>query len=477
MGAALFTALLLITMVPSPSAAVEDNWIQLDDMPMLFYGFSTATLDDDRVFVSMGLVDVDIFDPESYTNRTWLFDPFTDHWTEMSPSPRAFVGARAVAMPDGNVYVFGGFRVDIMEVQGEVMIYDVASDSWSTGAATPDLTLLQAVALDDRRIMLMGGENSTSSDTTDECFFYDIVADEFSSADDLPNELMGGVAVNAHGTLYYIGGSDDSLIAQDEVYRYDVATDHWGFYARMPEGRYGDEAVLAGDGLVYMYGGKTGDTTNSQGRGTFKVLDLGDCSFVPVPEPPMQLSSPGMTATSEGRLVIFGGSDGDQMSTYVTSLRLFERDAWLGAEGCAPGESVRLYVSVDTMYAENHGFSGTALLMRNGTILSSYQVDSPTGGPASVLMPVPEDLSPGEYDVVIVDAGTEFEFSALSFEPMSLTLTNAPTPPDRIGELEDQIAELKDELAEKVDAWVGYVLLGLLLVVLVVLVLQMVRKR
>ena len=457
--------------------ALDDNWIQLDDMPMLFYGYAYATLDDDKVLVSMGLVDVDIFNTDSYTNRTWLFDPLADEWTERSPSPRAFVGARAVAMPNGNVYMFSGFRVDVTEVQGEVMIYDVASDSWSTGAAAPELVLTQAVALDDRRIMLIGGQNSTSSDTTDECFLYDIVANEFSSADDLPNELQGGVAVNAGGTFYYIGGSDDSLIAQDEVYRYDASTDHWGFYGRMPEGRYGDEAVLGGDGLVYMYGGKTGDTTNSQGRGTFKVLDLGDCSFVPVPDPPMQLSASGMTATSEGRLVIFGGSDGDQMSTYVTSLRLFERNAWLGAEECAPGESVRLFVSVDTMYAENDGFSGTALLMRNGTILSSYQVDSPTGGPTSVLVPVPEDLSPGDYDLVIVDGGTELEFSALRFEKMSLTLTNAPTPTDRIGELEEQLADLKDSMEGKMDAWVGYVLLGLLVVVVVVLVLQMMRKR
>lgn len=425
----------------------------------------------------MGLVDVNIFDPASYSNGTWLFDPSADEWTERSDSPKAFVGARAVAMPDGNVYIFGGFRVDVIETQGEVMIYDVRNDEWSTGAAAPALVSTQAVALDDRRIMLLGGQNSTSSITTDECFVYDIVADEFRSADDLPNELRGGVVVNAGGTLYYIGGSDDSLLAQDEVYRYDASTDDWGFHGRMPEGRYGDEAVLAGDGLVYMYGGKTGDTTNSQGRGTFKVLDLGDCSFVPVPDPPMQLSVSGMTATSEGRLVIFGGSDGDQISDHITSLRLFERDAWLGAEECAPGESVRLYVSVDTMYAENDGFHGAALLMRNGTILSSYQIDSPTGGPTSALMSIPEDLSPGEYEVVMVDAGTEFEFSALSFEPLTLTLTDAPSPTDRIGELEDQLAELKDELAGKVDAWVGYVLLGLLAIVIVVLVLQMVRKR
>ena len=378
-------------------------------------------------------------------------------------------------MPDGNVYIFGGFRVDVIETQGEVMIYDVRNDEWSTGAAAPALVSTQAVALDDRRIMLLSGQNSTHSITTDECFVYDIVADEFRSADALPNELRGGVVVNAGGAVYYIGGSDDSLLAQDEVYRYDASTDNWGFHGRMPEGRYGDEAVLAGDGLVYMYGGKTGDTTNSQGRGTFKVLDLTDCSFVP--GPPMQLSSPGMTATSEGRLVIFGGSDGYQISDHITSLRLFERDAWLGAEECAPGGSVRLYISVDTMYAENDGFHGTALLMRNWTILSSYQIDSPTGGPTSALMSIPEDLSPGEYEVVMVDAGTEFEFSALSFEPLTLTLTGAPTPTDRIGELEDQLAELRDELAGKVDAWVGYVLLGITVAILAVGVILLLRKK
>ena len=473
----MLAGLLLIVMVPSPQvAAAQADWVQMDDMPMNFYGFAYATLDDDKVLLSMGLVDVNIFDPDAYTNRTWLFDPATDVWTERSPSPRAYVGARAVVMPDGNVYTFGGFRFDVPEVQSEVLIYNYAVDAWSTGADEPDLMFTQAVALDDRRIMLLGGQNSTSSFTTNECYVYDILADEFRSVDDLPNELAGGVAVNAGGTVYYIGGSDDSLKAQDEVWRYDASVNNWGFHGRMPEGRYGDQAVLGGDGLVYMYGGKTGDTTNSQGRGTFKVLDLRDCSFVTVPDPPMQLSTPGMTATSEGRLVIFGGSDGDQMSDYVTSLRFFERDAWIGADECAPGGSVRLYMNVVMKYAENDGFSGTVLLMRNGTIMSSYQVESPTGGPTSVLMSIPEDLSPGDYDVVIVDSGTN-EFSALSFEPMTLTITDAPTPTDRIGELEDQLDALKEQMDEKMDAWVGYVLLGLLVVVVIVLVLQMVRKR
>ena len=208
---------MLSTVILVPASSAEENWVQMDDMPTVFYGFSYATLDDGKVFVSMGLVDVNIFDPASYSNGTWLFDPSADQWTERSDSPKAFVGARAVAMPDGNVYIFGGFRVDVIETQGEVMIYDVRNDEWSTGAAAPALVSTQAVALDDRRIMLLSGQNSTSSITTDECFVYDIVADEFRSADDLPNELRGGVVVNAGGAVYYIGGSDDSLLAQDDV--------------------------------------------------------------------------------------------------------------------------------------------------------------------------------------------------------------------------------------------------------------------
>jgi N-acetylneuraminic acid mutarotase len=208
---------MLSTVILVPASSAEENWVQMDDMPTVFYGFSCATLDDGKVFVSMGLVDVNIFDPASYSNGTWLFDPSADQWTERSDSPKAFVGARAVAMPDGNVYIFGGFRVDVIETQGEVMIYDVRNDEWSTGAAAPALVSTQAVALDDRRIMLLSGQNSTSSITTDECFVYDIVADEFRSADDLPNELRGGVVVNAGGAVYYIGGSDDSLLAQDDV--------------------------------------------------------------------------------------------------------------------------------------------------------------------------------------------------------------------------------------------------------------------
>jgi len=68
--------------------------------------------------------------------------------------------------------------------------------------------------------------------------------------------------------------------------------------------------------------------------------------------------------------------------------------------------------------------------------------------------------------------------------PMPLTVTEASSADERLDELQDQLnetqgelADLKDSMDGKMEAWVGYALLGLLLIVVAVMVMQVMRKR
>ena len=76
----------------------------------------------------------------------------------------------------------------------------------------------------------------------------------------------------------------------------------------------------------------------------------------------------------------------------------------------------------------------------------------------------------------------------MHFKLLSLTVAEAPTPTDRIAELEEQLDSLRDELNDtraelkeatdaKMDAVTGYAILAAVLAVLAVSLVAMVRRK
>ncbi len=476
LSVALVTALLMLSMVPASSASTPE-WEEMTDMPGVRTSATNVELPDGRILVTMG------GDGDATPSvRTWIYDPGTDEWSSAADAPGQFMSASGVAMPDGKVYIFGGIWMDqdtmTLVRQEEVLIYDVAEDVWTTGAIwTNQVSLVEAVALDDEHILLIGGLDAGMM-ASPLCSIYDIITNEFRTADALPKPRTAGVAFAYEGDAYYAGGSDNNaLVAMKEVFRYDVSFGTWSLYGRMPEGRYYDEGALGDDGLLYLYGGKTGETTNLDGIGTFRIMDPNDCSFLNAPEPPRAVLGAGVIATENGRLILLGGSVTTEPVANVSSLRIFEKDAWLGASECAPGEGVRVYADLLANYAEAGDYSLDVLLLKDGTVLASERISAEKGETASLYLQVPEDLEPGTYQVALRNVRLDARDCAVTYDDMNLNVTEAPSPTDRIGELEDQIADLKDELAGKMDAWVGYVLLGISLVLLLVVVMMLIRKR
>ncbi|HOO04565.1 MAG TPA: hypothetical protein PLJ11_07590, partial [Methanomassiliicoccales archaeon] len=268
-------ALLVLSIAPSSSASAPE-WEELGDMPVGLTHATCVELLDGRVLVTLG-GDGD----EVPSDLTWLYDPKTDGWSEGADAPAPFMGAEGVAMPDGKVYVFGGLWMDqdtmTLVRQTEVLIYDVGDDTWTTGTAVPgQLSLTEVAALDDERVLLAGGMDADMQ-ATDACLIYDTVSGAFEAAAPLPAPRNTGVAFAYQGDAYYAGGSDAaSLMAMPEVFRYDVPSGTWSLYGKMPEGRYYDEGAMGDDGLLYIYGGKTGATTDLTGTGTVWIVDMAD---------------------------------------------------------------------------------------------------------------------------------------------------------------------------------------------------------
>jgi len=459
---------LLFTSVP---AAAAEEWKQLDDMPFQTYGFSTAQLPDGKVLFNGGVKE----GSTDNSDETWLYDPETDTWDNRASSPLALAHASAVYMPDGNVYMFCGKDSSSQWDHG-VMIYDVEDDSWTTVNYPFNLgSVREAAALDDWRILIAGGAITHPMMPEDQCIIFDTRVGDFFKAEPLPYPLGYGTMVKAGDSMYYIGGFDAiDMELSFTVLRYDIPAGHWEEYGRMSEPHLLGDGVLASDGLVHLYG-SVASYINVE---MWRALDLRDCSIKPRPAVPTKATTGAIVSTSDGRVVIFGGEDHITYSREVFSLDLYEKDAWLSSGDTGPGTSVRVYAQFEATSFENQGMTASAYLVKDGVTYGSCQLSAVGNGTASGLLEVPEDLGPGEYQVLITDVDTGVGIpGVIEFDPLPLTVTEAPTPTDRIGELEDQLSDLKEDLDEKMDAWVGYVLIGMLVVVLVVCVIMLLRKK
>jgi hypothetical protein len=68
------------------------------------------------------------------------FDPVANSWTAMASMPQAAIMATAVYYPPTNkIYVFGGEDAALGTNYNITRIYDIATNTWSTGANMPDV--------------------------------------------------------------------------------------------------------------------------------------------------------------------------------------------------------------------------------------------------------------------------------------------------------------------------------------------------
>ncbi|MHC1680299.1 MAG: Kelch repeat-containing protein [Methanomassiliicoccales archaeon] len=469
--AALAAAIVLSMLMTAAPVSAEEEWKELSDMPFQTYGFSTAQLPDGRVFFNGGIKE----GSTDNSDETWLYDPDTDTWDNRASSPLALTLASAVCMPDGNVYVFCG-RDSSSQWDHGVMVYDVEGNSWTTLAFTINLgSVREAAAIDDTRILLAGGTITHPMMPEDKCVIFDTRVGDFFAAEPLPYPLGYGTLVKAGDSMYYIGGFDGvDMELSFNVLRYDISSGQWEEYGRMSEPHLLGDGVLASDGLVHLYG----SVAIYYNVEMWQALDLRDCSIEHRPAVPTKAETGAIVSTSDGRVIIFGGENDNTYSREVFSMDLYEKGARLSSAETGPGTSVRVYADFEAVSFDNEGMTATAYLVKDGMTFGSCQMMAVSNGTASGLLEVPVDLEPGEYEIMIADVDTGVGIAGvIQFDPLSLTVTDVPTPTDRLGELEDQLDDLKEQLDGKMDAWVGYVLLGMLVIVLVVLVLQMVRKR
>ena len=150
-----------------------------------------------------------------YYNDLWRWDPVTQIWTQLANMPTAKQNIQG-AYWNGKIYVPGGFNGAHIT---ENAIYDIATNTWSTGAPLPAPQTGANVAFNNK-IYNFGGNPGPQSTVT----IYDIATNTWSNGAAMPVAITYGRAAVASllgSYAYYAGGI--TTVTVNTLYRYDFA--------------------------------------------------------------------------------------------------------------------------------------------------------------------------------------------------------------------------------------------------------------
>src|SRR5438876_285848 len=219
---------------PTPTATpCPAPWQIVASMPVDVYG-AEGTSDGTYVYEAGGY-SFNSGNTLSVFNR---YDPVADTWTTLSDMPTAAFMASAVYYPPGNkIYVFGGEDANSGVNYNVTRIYDIASQTWSTGANMPDVRSFMASGYnsDNGKIYLVSGYNTGDvTSAQPDIWEYDPVTDSFTERTPIPHAVGGAAFGIINGHLYVAGGRDGTDTVVNLVWDYDIAANTWTQKTEMP---------------------------------------------------------------------------------------------------------------------------------------------------------------------------------------------------------------------------------------------------
>ena len=145
-------------------------------------------------------------------NQFGKFNPATNTWTPLAPVPDLNNGeASGVYAPNVNkLFVFGGENVATATVVNTTRIYDIATNTWSTGTPMPDVRAFMGSGYFNGKIYLVGGYSTGNVDPSfGQVWEYDPVLNTFNTTRMSMPATLGGPGFGIiNGHMYIAGGRD-----------------------------------------------------------------------------------------------------------------------------------------------------------------------------------------------------------------------------------------------------------------------------
>jgi hypothetical protein len=244
---------------PAPSAPLgPSNWLSGLNYPTTICRYAFVQVDDD-VYVIGGV------SGGTRVTAVQKYSPTANTWTARASLPLASEAPSAAYLA-GKIYVIDGDTGTL------IRIYDIATNSWSNGAARPTATSGYGTASGayDGKVYVVGDGVGTTTLVS----VYDVASNTWSAGPAAPvaTQLPGYTQVGKY--LYVVGGFQSGTITNSTVtMRLDMAAGSWTVGPSFTPQRADFGLALWGSKL-YAIGGDTTGTSYFDSSALVDELDL-----------------------------------------------------------------------------------------------------------------------------------------------------------------------------------------------------------
>lgn len=224
-----------------------DTWSILADMPGPRYQGCGAGVIDGQLYVAGGWTK----SPPLPNRNLWVYDPLTNTWNTRADMLRlAAYGVTGVI--DGKLYVHSGTD-GYSGYHSFLHVYDPVTNQWAVLPPSPHVQACEpAGGVIDGKFYVAGGVDAPGN-LLATLNVYDPATNTWTTKAPMPTARGGGAAGVIDGKLYVVGGYDGAAVLSTlEVY--DPVTDTWTTDTPMPTPRR-VLAVGVINGVLYAVGG------------------------------------------------------------------------------------------------------------------------------------------------------------------------------------------------------------------------------
>ncbi len=204
-----------------PSAAADQGWTVLADIPHPQIGCAGAVLDN-KLHIIGGATLVG-----GASSAHQVYDPATNTWTDKAPLPDK-AGWPAIAVYNGKIYIFGGDKKGIDAKQTDrSFVYDPAKDAWTEIAPLPAPRSYAAATAVGEFIYVFGARTLTRDTADLSTYRYDPEDNTYTRMADLPEGARFITQGFYNGNIYVLHGETSKEIMADGVLQYDIVHNSW----------------------------------------------------------------------------------------------------------------------------------------------------------------------------------------------------------------------------------------------------------
>jgi hypothetical protein len=185
--------------------AAQDTWTPRANLPVALANASAACLED-RIYLLGG------YDGSNVLNQMFIYDVATNRWRTIPNSLPTARMAAALGAWQGKLYLAGGITSrtsSSASITKTVNIYNIASDTWSTGSPLAQPTAYSGYTQSGNFLFLAGGWSSINPTVTlASTSRLNLSLGSATPGPDLPAQRADFALLAGQNSLYALGGVD-----------------------------------------------------------------------------------------------------------------------------------------------------------------------------------------------------------------------------------------------------------------------------